>query len=69
MQNKGRKNEDDDGDLLDDLQEECWLMQFSSTKAKIRVVCELCMEAGSILYVMYFLSLNMFIENLVRDQS
>jgi hypothetical protein len=69
MQNKGHKNEDDDYDDDDDLQEECRLMQFSSTKAKIRVVRELCMEAGYILYILYFLSLSMSIENLVRDQS
>jgi hypothetical protein len=72
-QNKAVEDDDDD-DWWDDLQEECRLMQFGSMKAKIRVVCELCMETGSILYILAalrearFLGLNMFIENLVRDQ-
>jgi hypothetical protein len=49
-------------------------MQFGSTNAKIRIVGELCMETGSILYILAalrearFLGLNMFIENLVRAQ-
>jgi hypothetical protein len=72
-QNKERDDDDDDDDddWWDDLQEECRLMQFDSTKAKIRISCELCMEAGSILYIVAalrearFLGLPMFIENLV----
>jgi hypothetical protein len=67
----GDDDDDDDDDWWDDLQEECRLMQFGSTKAKIRIFCELCMETGSMLYILAalrearFLGLNMFIENLV----
>jgi len=67
----GDDDDDDDDDWWDDLQEDCRLMQLWSTKAKIRIVCELCMETGSILYILAalrearFLGLNMFIENLV----
>ncbi|KDR23153.1 Transient receptor potential cation channel subfamily V member 5, partial [Zootermopsis nevadensis] len=51
------------------------LSQFGSTKAKIRVACELCMETGSMLYIVAalrearFLGLNMFIENLMTAPS
>ncbi|KAJ9591720.1 hypothetical protein L9F63_001748, partial [Diploptera punctata] len=68
-------DEDDFDDWWDDLQEECRLMQFGSMKAKIRVTCELCMETGSILYILAalrearFLGLNMFIENLMTAPS
>jgi hypothetical protein len=67
-------DDDDDDDWWDDLIEECRLMQFVSTKAKIRVACELCMAIGAVLYILAamrearFLGLNMFIENLVRTQ-
>ncbi|XP_069703753.1 transient receptor potential cation channel subfamily V member 5 isoform X1 [Periplaneta americana] len=68
-------DDDDDDDWWDDLQEECRLMQFGSMKAKIRVGCELGMEAGSMLYILAalrearFLGLNMFIENLMTAPS
>jgi hypothetical protein len=75
-QNKADVDEDDDDDdWWEDLMEECRLMQFGSMKAKIRVVCELCMETGSVLYILAamrearFLGLNMFIENLVRNPT
>jgi hypothetical protein len=67
-------DDDDDDDWWEDLMEECRLMQFEPLKAKIRVICELCMETGSVLYIVAalrearFLGLNMFIENLVRTQ-
>jgi hypothetical protein len=67
-------DDDDDDDWWEDLQEECRLMQFGSMKAKIRVICELSMEIGSMLYILAalrearFLGLNMFIENLVQTQ-
>jgi hypothetical protein len=73
-QNKEHDEDDDDDDWWEDLMEECRLMQFGSIKTKIRVICELCMETGSVLYILAamrearFLGLNMFIENLVRTQ-
>jgi hypothetical protein len=71
-ENVDEDDDDDDDDWWDDLMEECRLMQFVSMKAKARITCELCMEIGSVLYILAamrearFLGLNMFIENLVR---
>nr|CAD7571207.1 unnamed protein product [Timema californicum] len=68
--------EDDDGDdWWEDLQEECRLMQFTTTQAQIRIIAELGMEAGAVLYILAamrearFLGLNMFIENLMTAPS
>lgn len=50
---------------------ECRLMQMDDSLAKIRLVTEICMELGAILYIVAairesrFLGLAMFIENLV----
>lgn len=47
-------------------------MELTSSTAKIRLISEICMEFGAILYIFAalrearFLGLNMFIENLVR---
>ncbi|GLH11320.1 Transient receptor potential cation channel subfamily V member 6 [Gryllus bimaculatus] len=76
----GVKNTTDEPDSNDDdwwneLQEECPLIQFSTYEAKIRIVAELCMLLGAILYILAalrearFLGLNMFIENLMTAPS
>ncbi|XP_055856516.1 transient receptor potential cation channel subfamily V member 5 [Episyrphus balteatus] len=55
--------------------EECPLMHLETTKAKIRVVCEIVIFFGSILYIMAalresrFLGYKMFVENLMTAPS
>ncbi|PNF35990.1 hypothetical protein B7P43_G02292 [Cryptotermes secundus] len=69
------EDDDDDDDWWEDLIEECRLIQFGSLKVKIRVICELCMEIGSVLYILAalweacFLGLNMFIDNFMTAPS
>ncbi|KAK0165798.1 hypothetical protein PV328_004286 [Microctonus aethiopoides] len=59
----------------EDLTEECRLMNFESSLAKIRLTTEIFMEIGAILYIAAalrearFLGLNMFIENLMTAPS
>ncbi|KAK0075105.1 hypothetical protein PV325_007352, partial [Microctonus aethiopoides] len=62
-------------DWWEDLTEECRLMNFESSLAKIRLTTEIFMEIGAILYIAAalrearFLGLNMFIENLMTAPS
>ncbi|XP_058801276.1 uncharacterized protein LOC131670008 [Phymastichus coffea] len=60
---------------LDDLMDECRLMQMDDSWSKIRLAAEILMELGAILYIIAatrearFLGLNMFIENLMTAPS
>jgi len=69
------EEDDDDDDWWDETSSTCRLLQIGSTKAAIRLIAELLLETGAVLYILAalrearFLGLHMFIENLVNIPS
>lgn len=66
------EDDDDDGEWWDETSGTCRLMQVHSRQAAVRIVAEMLLTGGALLYILAalrearFLGLHMFIENLVR---